>query len=255
MEFSDERFAPERFVLLVAGASKGLGRAIAESWARPGTRIAIAARGEAALRSTRDRLVQRGAEVVALAGDVGERGFADRIVGAAETALGPVSHLCVCASSLGAVPLRPIVDVEDAQWDEAVRTNILGTVRLLRAVLPGMQGDLGGGRLLVFSSDAAVEAYPRWGPYGATKAAADHVVRVLAEELQERRVPNVYAYAVDPGDMDTDLHRAAVADADPLALARPAAVAPLILSLLLRVPPLPSGRYIASELAAGGGPR
>ena len=255
METSDIRFSDGQFVLLVTGASKGLGRALCEAWAAPGARIAIAARGAAGLEATANRLRAQGADVFAAAGDVSDPGFAEHLVRGAEDALGPVTHLVTCASSLGAVPLRPIADVEDTAWEEAIGTNILGTVRLWRAVLGRMEGSLGGGRLLHVSSDAAAAAYPHWGPYGATKAAVDHLVRILAAEFEAHRVENVFAYAVDPGDMDTDMHRAAIPDADPEQLLSPAAVAPALRSLLLQDPPLPSGRYLAAEIATGSARR
>lgn len=251
MADQDLRFEPKNFVLLLTGASKGLGRAVAEAWARPGARIAIAARGADRLREVRDGLLARGASVYALAGDVAEPGFADELVRGTEEALGPVTHLVTCASSLGPVPLRPIADVDEAGWAEAVQTNLLGTVRLWRAALPRMEGHLRGGRLVHISSDAAVEAYPHWGPYGATKAAVDHLVRILAAEFEAHSVQNVRVYAVDPGDMDTGMHRAAVPDANPSDLLDPAAVAPSLRELLLRDPALPSGRYRAADLAEG----
>lgn len=245
------RFSSGCGVLLVTGASKGLGQAVARAWARPGARVAIAARGSEGLERTADLLRRAGADVLALAGDVGDRDFARSLVRRTEDRLGPVTHLVTCASSLGAVPLRPIADVPDSAWDEAVETNLLGTVRLWREVLGRMEGDLGGGRLLHVSSDAACEAYPHWGPYGATKAAVDHLVRTLAAEFTEHRVQNVFVYSLDPGDMDTDLHRAAIPDADPRDLHRPEEIAPKLLHLLLADPPLASGRYVAARLPVG----
>lgn len=251
------RFEPDSFVLLITGASKGLGRAIAQGWARPGARIAITARGAAGLLATQQMLEEKGAAVFSLPGDVGQDGFAEELVHRSQQALGPVTHLVTCASSLGPLPLGPVADVQDAAWDEVLRTNILGMVRLWRTVLPSMEGHLRGGRLVHVSSDAAVEAYPHWGPYGATKAAADHLVRILAAEFSEHLVENVHVYSVDPGDMDTDMHRAAIPNADPADLLRPEAVAPAFLDLLLQDPPLPSGRYRAADLPshlAGGRP-
>lgn len=243
-------FASGRFVLLITGASKGLGRAIAEEWAAPGARIAIAARGADLLRGTAEALRRKGAHVFALAGDLEDPSFPARLVRETEQALGPVTHLVTCASSLGGVPLRPIADVDDFGWASAISTNILATVRLWREVLPNMEVALGGGRLLHISSDAALDAYAHWGPYSATKAAVDHLVRILGAELKEHRVENLYAYAVDPGDMDTDMHRAAIPEADPTDLLQPGDVAPALARLLREDPPRPSGRYRAAELGA-----
>jgi NAD(P)-dependent dehydrogenase (short-subunit alcohol dehydrogenase family) len=95
------------------------------------------------------------------------------------------------------------------------------------------------------SSDAAVEAYPGWGGYGAAKAALDHATAVLALEHPELRV-----HAFDPGDMATELHRLADPEADLSALPSPDSVVPALLRLV--DDDLPSGRYRAAELAAVG---
>jgi len=242
-------------VLLVTGASKGLGLAVSRAWAAQGMPLAIAARGPGRLEGVRRELAAMGAKVLAIAGDVGEAGFAEYLVAETMRSLGPVSHLVTCASSLGPLPLGPLADISDAGWDEVLRTNVLGTVRLWRQVLPAMEGDLGGGRIVHLSSDAAVEAYPHWGAYGATKAAVDHLVRILAAELLAHAHAGVLVYALDPGDMDTDMHRKAVPDEDPAGLARPEEVAPAVMELLLRMPALPSGRYRATEIAVAGGAR
>ncbi len=242
-------------VLLLTGASKGLGLALAQAWAATGRALAIAARERGRLMRVRAELEAMGARVLAYPGDVGDPDFAAQVAAATARSLGPVTHLVTCASSLGPLPLGPLADVGDPGWDAVWRTNTLGAVRLWREVLPAMEGELGGGRIVYVSSDAAVEAYPHWGPYGATKAAGDHLVRILAAELAAHGHTDVRVYAVDPGDMDTDLHRAAVPDADPGDLLRPEEVAPAVMELLLRSPALPSGRYRAAEIAAVGGAR
>lgn len=242
-------------ILLITGASKGLGLAVSRAWAGTGRSLAIAARDARRLEEVRQELAALGAQVLAVAGDVGEQGFPDFLAEETRRRLGPVTHLVTCASSLGPLPLGPLADVDDPGWDEVWRTNVLGAVRLWRRVLPAMEGELGGGRILHVSSDAAVEGYPHWGPYGATKAAVDHLVRILAAELELHGHPQVRVYAVDPGDMDTEMHRAAIPDADPGELLQPREVAPALMDLLLRASAPPSGRYRAAEIALRGGAR
>jgi len=236
----------ERGVLALTGASAGLGRALTLAWARPGARMAIAARHAAALHEVASLAEQKGAEVVAFPGDVRVAGFAKLFIEAATT-LGPVTHLVTNASSLGPVPLVPVADTPDEAWLEAVDVNLLGTVRLWREVLPAMESGRGG-RLLAISSDAAVEAYPHWGAYGATKAAVDHLVRILAQELATRAHAGVFVYGVDPGDMATAMHHAAIPDDDPAGLPDPRDVAPHLVRLLSRTPALASGRYTVSDI-------
>lgn len=245
---------PDAGVIAITGASDGLGRALALAWARPGARMVLSARRQGPLDDVAREARTLGAVVCPLRGDVASPGFALELQEAATGLFGPVTHLVTNASSLGPVPLVPIADTTDEAWEEAVQTNLLGTARLWRQVLPVMESALGGGRLLAISSDAAQAAYPHWGAYGATKAAVDHLVRILAAEFAEHRVPNVFVYAVDPGDMATALHRAAVPGADEGDLARPEDVAPHLVALLAREIALPSGRYTLESLkrALGG---
>src|SRR5690606_20414574 len=97
------------------------------------------------------------------------------------------------------------------------------------------------------SSDAAVNAYPGWGGYGASKAALDHAGRVLAAELAGS---GIRVLAVDPGDMNTDLHRLAEPGVDLSHLPGPEVPAPAIARLVLD-PTVPSGRYEAMAAATG----
>ena len=79
------------------------------------------------------------------------------------------------------------------------------------------------------SSDAAVNAYPGWGAYGASKAALAHLTAIWAEEAQ---ADGIRFLSIDPGDMDTPLHALAVPDADPATLKRPAEAAAEILDAM-----------------------
>jgi len=107
---------------------------------------------------------------------------------------------------------------------------VLGPPGLTRALLAPMLLR-GSGLVVNVSSDAAVNAYPRWGAYGASKAAVDHLSRVLDEELKEA---GVRCLSVDPGDMRTPMHFAAVPDADPARLRDPAESAERLLELIAR---------------------
>ncbi|MEV6568929.1 SDR family NAD(P)-dependent oxidoreductase [Streptomyces kronopolitis] len=102
-----------------------------------------------------------------------------------------------------------------------------------------------GGAVLTISSDAAVEAYPTWGGYGAAKAALDQQSAVLAVEEPALRV-----WWVDPGDMRTDLYAAAVPDDDASGRPLPETVVPALLRLLDRG--APSGRYTAAAAVPEG---
>jgi NAD(P)-dependent dehydrogenase (short-subunit alcohol dehydrogenase family) len=149
------------------------------------------------------------------------------------------------ASTLGPVPLVPLADVSEQELARVLAVNVTGPLALTRAVVGGMVVR-GRGTLLFISSDAAVEAYPGWGAYGAAKAAADHAAAVLAIELAGSGVRII---SVDPGEMDTDMHKDAIPDADPKTLARPADVARRIMGILDDDAGFPSGvRARAAEL-------
>jgi NAD(P)-dependent dehydrogenase (short-subunit alcohol dehydrogenase family) len=105
---------------------------------------------------------------------------------------------------------------------------LLGPFRLTKAVAGSMVLRRRG-TIVFVSSDASVNAYPNWGAYSVSKAAADHLARLLAAELGPH---GVRSFSVDPGEMDTAMHRAALPDADPATLARPEAVARGLVRLL-----------------------
>jgi NAD(P)-dependent dehydrogenase (short-subunit alcohol dehydrogenase family) len=119
--------------------------------------------------------------------------------------------------------------------------NLLGPFRLTR-ILAGAMAVGEGGLVVHISSDAAVSAYPTWGAYGVSKAALDHLGRVWAAELEEH---GVRFLTVDPGDMNTDLHREAAPEDDPSSLLDPGEVAERLVALMEAADTLPGGARIA----------
>src|SRR6185436_8214248 len=146
------------------------------------------------------------------------------------------------ASTLGPTPLRLLLDTECEDLAAVLETNLVGPFRLTK-ILAGAMVLRGAGTLVHISSDAAVEAYPRWGAYGISKAAQDHLSRILAAELQDTGVRIV---AVDPGEMDTKMHADAVPDADRAALQRPADVARRIVEMIEDDARAPSGARLTA---------
>jgi NAD(P)-dependent dehydrogenase (short-subunit alcohol dehydrogenase family) len=136
-------------------------------------------------------------------------------------ALGGLDVLINNASDLGPTPLKLLADTECEELGRALATNVLGPFRLTKALLGSLAASAREGRRAVVvnvSSDAAVNAYPRWGAYGASKAALLHLSRIWDEELSQE---GVRIFSTDPGDMDTPLHAAAVPEADSSTLKRP----------------------------------
>jgi NAD(P)-dependent dehydrogenase (short-subunit alcohol dehydrogenase family) len=230
-------------VAIVTGASKGLGRAVAGELARAGISLVIDARGEDALAKVERELSQL-VPVVALAGDVADGAHVHALVEAAERRFGRIDLVVNNASTIGRSPLPALDQLSPAAWDRIFTTNVYAPLHLIQHALPIMRRN-GGGTIVNVSSDAAVEAYAGWGGYGAAKAALEQMSRVLAIELHGSGVSVIVA---DPGDMNTELHRAAVPDADVSELADPRHVAPA----LLRAIASPRPAYVRVALQSAG---
>src|SRR5262249_27079008 len=228
---------------LVTGASSGLGEALSRQLARSGARVAMVARGEARLLAAVERIRAEGGDVHATPGDLGLKEDIHRIAGAAAALVGPVSLLVNNASALGPVPLQLLLDTDCEDLERALAVNLVGPFRLTKLVA-GSMALKGRGLVVNITSDASVNAYERWGAYGASKAALDHLTRIWAAELKDT---GVRMLAVDPGEMDTPMHAEAMPDADRSALASPGAVAERLIALIRRAEQWPSGARI--ELA------
>lgn len=215
----------ENDVVLITGASKGLGLALARQLAQRGHPLVINARGEEALRLAEAELA-RSTDVVAVAGDVSE--FAEEIVRRAIERFGRIDVLINNASELGPSPM-PLL--EEHSWESLLRiyrVNVVAPIHLIQLFLPGMR-QRRRGTIVNITSDAGVSAYPRWGGYGSSKAALEHASRILAAELEGS---GVRVLVVDPGDMNTEMHALAEPGVDLSPLASPDDVAPAIISLL-----------------------
>jgi NAD(P)-dependent dehydrogenase (short-subunit alcohol dehydrogenase family) len=227
---------------LVTGASRGLGRALAEQLAAAGARVVLVARSEPELSRVVEAIRAAGGEARALVADVSQKQDVYPIAGAAAELVGPIDLLIHNASSLGPTPLRLLLDTECEDLCSVLETNLVGPFRLTRAVA-GSMALRKTGTIVHISSDASVNAYERWGAYSVSKAALDHLSRLWAAELAER---GVRVLSVDPGEMDTQMHSDALPDADRTSLARPEHVAARILELV-RDRSVPSGSRVEAQ--------
>ncbi len=213
---------------LVTGASRGLGLALSIALARRGARVAMVAREPRALHAAVAELREQGLAVHAVPGDVADKSATYAIAGAAAALVGDLDLVVHNASTLGPTPLRLLLDTDCEDLAAVLETNLVGPFRLTKA-LAGAMALRGRGTVVHVSSDAAVEAYPRWGAYGIAKAGQDHLSRILAAELAGT---GVRVLSVDPGEMDTAMHEAAIPGADRSQLASPAQVARRIVAML-----------------------
>ena len=222
-------------IALVTGASAGLGRALTTALNRRGWRLVVDARDAARLTAAVGAL-PRPDLVTAVPGDVGDPAHRDALAVAVG---GHLDLLVANASTLGPSPLPRLADLSPAEFEAILRTNTVAPLVLVQVLLPALR--TAGGRVLAVSSDAAVEAYEGWGGYGASKAALDQLAAVLGAEE-----PGVRVYAVDPGDMRTEMHQAAYPGEDISDRPEPETVVPGLLALVDG--DLPSGRYRAADL-------
>lgn len=221
-------------VALVTGGSVGLGRALVTGLADSGwTVITNARRGE--------RLRDLPPAVTALAGDITDAAHKDAL-GTEVARHGRLDLLVHNASSLGPSPLPRLEELTIEDLQSVWRPNIGAPLVLTAHLLPHLVAS--GGILLSISSDAAVEHYPGWGLYGASKAALDHLTLQYAAEN-----PEITGYAVDPGDMRTEMHQAAFPGEDISDRPLPETVVPALLQLIESG--LPSGRYRTANLPVG----
>ena len=203
--------------IAITGGTSGLGLALVRELQSRGARVAFVAR----TRERVDAVARAHPDTYGIVGDVARKEdiypMALQIAGN----LGGLDVLINNASSLGPAPLALLGDTECEDFELALATNVLGPFRLTKALLGALAASAREGRgsvVLNVSSDAAVNAYPQWGAYGASKAALGHMSRIWGEELAAE---GVRFLSLDPGDMDTPLHALAVPDADPATLKRP----------------------------------
>jgi len=213
---------------VVTGASRGLGRALAERLAGAGARVVLVARAGAELEQAARAIRAAGGEAHALVADLSRKEDVYPLAGSAAALVGPIDLLIHNASALGPTPLRLLLDTECEDLQHVLETNVVGPFRLSRA-LGGSMALRKTGTIVHISSDASVNAYAGWGAYSVSKAALDHLSRLWAAELAER---GVRVLSVDPGEMDTRMHREAMPEVDPASLSRPEQVAARIVALI-----------------------
>lgn len=201
----------------ITGGTSGLGLALVRELLKREAHIAFVAR-------TRERVESVAREHRGTHGIVGDVSSKNDIYPIAMQVVGELGGLDVLinnASDLGPVPLQMLSDTECEDLERAFSTNVTGVFRLTKALMGALAASAREGRgavVLNITSDAAVNAYPGWGAYGASKAALHHLTRIWNEE---HAADGVRFLSLDPGDMDTPMHAAAVPDADPATLKRP----------------------------------
>jgi NAD(P)-dependent dehydrogenase (short-subunit alcohol dehydrogenase family) len=209
--------------IVITGASRGLGRQLAITFAREGAAgLALVARSGDALAELRDRIreINPNALVVAITADLIDESHVERAVALALHAFeGRVDVLVNNASLLGPSPMPFLLDYPLEDFRSVLATNLIAPFLMIKKLLPAMAED--GGSIINVTSDAGVVGYPGWGAYGISKFGIEGMSQTWTAELAGTKVRLNW---VDPGSMDTAMHRAAEPEEDPAQWADPADV-------------------------------
>jgi NAD(P)-dependent dehydrogenase (short-subunit alcohol dehydrogenase family) len=220
-------------VVMITGASKGLGRALTLAFAKEGARLAICSRSQESLRIVKERAEKLGALVLAVTADISKSRDVERFIAMTEEAFGQIDVLINNASILGPSPIPMLLDYPEEDFAEVLQVNAVSPFLVTRRVIPGML-ERNEGSIINVTSEAGHTGYAGWGAYGISKFAVEGLTQTWADELSET---NVRVNMVDPGEMDTDMHQLAVPNCD-YPLAKPEDVVDIFL-------------YLASEKSKG----
>jgi NAD(P)-dependent dehydrogenase (short-subunit alcohol dehydrogenase family) len=191
-------------VAIVTGGGRGFGQAIAQKLASQGAAVAVTSRTQSQLDETKASIEAAGGKALALAADVNSQPDWDRVVAETESKLGPVSLLV--ANAALSDPAGPVYDIDPDVWQKTLDTNVMGSVRGARAVLPGMI-ERRKGRLIIISSGAALAATPYTSPYRVSKAALLRLAEIMALEVRDF---GISVFAIHPGVIDSTILDSAV---------------------------------------------
>jgi NAD(P)-dependent dehydrogenase (short-subunit alcohol dehydrogenase family) len=216
--------------ILITGASQGLGREMTLRFAREGAAgLSIVARHVAELNKVREevRQIAPKIDIVAIEADVSKPRDIERIVATTLAQFkGRLDVLVNNASTIGPSPMPNLLDYPVEDFREVLDTNLIGPFLLIKNALPAMIEC--GGSIINVTSDAGQVGYPGWGAYGISKFGLEGMSQTWASELEDS---GVRVNWVDPGNMNTAMHRAAEPEEDPGEWASPADVTDVFIFL------------------------
>jgi NAD(P)-dependent dehydrogenase (short-subunit alcohol dehydrogenase family) len=213
-------------IALVTGATRGIGRECALALAKTGAHVVATGRNQGALEELDDEIkTATGQPATLVPLDLTRGDDIDALGLAIHQRFGRVDILVHAAAILGA--LTPVSHLDPPLWDKVVAANLTASYRLIRSTERLLRA-APSGRAIFLTSGRAERPKAFWGPYGATKAALDHLVRTWADELENT---TVRAALLDPGAMRTKMRAEAMPGEDPMTLPHPSEIGPLIVEL------------------------
>ena len=212
-------------VVLVTGAGGGIGRAIANAFARAGAHVALVGRTKKRLVEVQKELRETGVESAVLAGDVSDEGMVSRLVAAAEQQLGPVD---VLVNNAGVYATAPVEKMDAVVFDRVLAVNLRGPFLMSRAVLPGMRARRRG-HIVNVSSTAGRRGFPGGGAYCASKFG---LVGLSEAMTYEARTSDVRVSLVFPSTVATEMMRKSGMDYDEKKAIQPEDVAQAVVGLV-----------------------
>lgn len=210
---------------LVTGASRGLGAAVAEAYAREGAHVILLARTQGALEEVDDRIQAAGGTATLLPFDLNESKKIPALGTAIAERFGKLDILTACAATLGA--LSPVAMSDTKIYDEVMRVNFMANVHLLRSLDALLRGSIAG-RAIFVTDHTLGEHSPFWSAYRASKAALEAMAATYAQEVS---FSPLRVNIVNPGRLRTGLRASAFPGEDPAALTAPEEVTDIFVQL------------------------
>jgi len=214
-------------IALITGASRGIGAAVAERFAREGAHVVLAARTVGGLEEVDDAVRAVGGSATLVPVDLRDFIKIDELAAALSNRWGRLDILVGNAAEFGV--FSPLGHIDPATWNEVVDLNLTSNWRLIRAMDPLLRA-AAAGRAIFVTSGVARGVFPYWGPYAVSKAGLEMLVKIYAGEVAKTRVR---ANLIDPGIVRTRLRARAFPGEDPAALPSPQSVADAFLALAL----------------------